>query len=194
MIGFMPAEDWERAGDYARRRRVDLGLTQSQIQGLGGPSPASIRRLEGGRIDAMSRKKRRDLARALGWREDSLDDILAGGEPTLADPVQIPNIRQHLGDDGRPRGYEVTREMAAPQPLKLFGLALLANALEEAASDFSEGTGNPEKLVELAKKTYVATMDVLSDALQVEPEEARRTAAAMSYMFQDLDNSATRER
>ncbi|WP_280330297.1 hypothetical protein [Nocardia wallacei] len=189
----MPAEDWERAGDYARRRRVDLGLTQSQVQGLGGPSPALIRRLEGGYRDAMSRKKRRDLARALGWHEDSLDNILAGGEPTPADPVQIPNIRQHLGDDGRPRGYEVTREMVAPQPLKLFGLALLANALTEAASDVTAGE-SPDRLVGLAHKTYVAAMDVLSDALQVDPEEARRTAAAMSYMFQDLDNSATRER
>lgn len=180
------AENWTRLGELVRLRREELGLTQSQVQGRGGPSPALIRTLETGRARSISRSKRRDLERALDWRLGSIDDILAGGPPAPAsEPLNIPNIRQRPGRNGG-QGYEVTRDLGGVEPLKLFGLALMANALSEAADDFTKGEGTSEKLVALAYRTYSASMKLLADSLGVDEAEARETARKMGYMFDDF--------
>ncbi|WP_405490362.1 multiprotein-bridging factor 1 family protein [Nocardia sp. NBC_00511] len=181
------AENWTRLGELVRLRREELGLTQSQVQERGGPSPALVRTLETGRARSMTRSKRRDLERALDWRLGSIDEAVTGGSPAPAsEPLNIPNIRQHPGTDGGRGGYEVVRELGSVEPLKLFGLALLANALSEAADDFSKGDTNGDRLVGLAYRTYHASIKLLAESLGVDEVDARETARKMGYLFDDL--------
>ncbi|MEU9516822.1 hypothetical protein [Micromonospora sp. NPDC048169] len=187
----MTMEDtWLRLGALVRQRRDELDMTQSQVQENGGPSPALIRSIESGRARTVSRSKRRDLERALGWRMGSIDDILEGGEPAPAsEPVDIPNIKHHPDPGGAGGQFEVTREMGGFEPLKLFGLALLADQLSDSADDFAKGATGPERLIALAHKTYHASMELLADALGVDVAEARATMKGMGYMFDDLSSS-----
>ena len=60
-------------------------MTQADVQNAGGPSSAKVRELENGRTTTLSPSKRRDLERALEWQEGSVDTVLSGGAPTLAD-------------------------------------------------------------------------------------------------------------
>ncbi|MGC5027403.1 hypothetical protein ACLQ3K_21865 [Tsukamurella sp. DT100] len=76
--------DWERLGNEVAARRVQLRLTQQQVQERGGPSATKQRELENGRTSVLSASKRRDLERALDWQPGSVEAILDGGDPTPA--------------------------------------------------------------------------------------------------------------
>lgn len=183
-------DNWLRLGTLVKQRRDELELTQSQVQERGGPSPALIRSIETGRARTMSRSKRRDLERALGWRIGSIDDILDSGEPALStEALEIPNIKLHPDSGGGVGTFEVTREMGGFEPLKLFGLVLLADQLSDAADDFSNGEASPDRLIALSHKTYHASMQLLADALGVDVAEARSTIQHMGYLFEDLSSS-----
>lgn len=74
--------DWKRVGEYARRRRKELGLGQADIAKRHGPSPALVRQVENGYYAAeMQPAVRRAYERALEWRAGSIDVLLAE-EPT----------------------------------------------------------------------------------------------------------------
>lgn len=72
--------DWERVAETVKRRRVERGLSQRAAAQAAGLSPTTWGSLElhHQRLEPLSRPK---IARALGWTPDSLDRILAGGEP-----------------------------------------------------------------------------------------------------------------
>lgn len=89
MIGGMTTEDWKALSEAVEQRRRELGLTQLQVQQAGGPSMAKIREIENRRTDVLSPSKRRDLERALRWRQGSVDDVLAGNEPTPLKPIAL---------------------------------------------------------------------------------------------------------
>lgn len=165
-------------------------MTQSQVQQEGGPSPALLRTIESGRARSMSRSKRRDLERVLGWRLGSVDDILAGGEPADAsEPVEIQGIQQHLGPDGKPVGYEAANKPGEFDLMKFMGLAIVANALSEAASDLADGEGSQERLISLAHKTHSATIELLAEVLNMDIDRARETARQMGYRLGDLSGN-----
>lgn len=183
------AENWNRLGELVKQRRDELDLTQAQVQERGGPSPALIRSLETGRASSMSRSKRRDLERSLKWRIGSVDDILQGGDPAPdSEPVAIPNIKHEVGPEGEV--FEVTREGGGFEPIKLFALVLVADALSSAADDFQNGDAGPERLIALAHKTYHGAIEMLADALDVDSNEARETVKRLGYMFEDTIGSA----
>lgn len=83
------SDDWERLGDMVRKRREELGLTQAEVQSLGGPSTASLRAIENKRARSLSVTKRRDLERALYWASGSVEAILDDREP----PPSLPADR-----------------------------------------------------------------------------------------------------
>ncbi|MFF0546901.1 helix-turn-helix domain-containing protein [Nocardia thailandica] len=177
------AENWTRLGELVRNRRVELGLTQAQVQERGGPSPALVRSIETGRAESMSRSKRRDLERSLHWRIGSVDDILAGGDPAAdTEQLSIPNINR-AGPGGDV--FEVSKDVGGFEPIKLFALVLIADALSSAADDFKNGEAGPDRLIALAHKTYHASVEMLADALEVDPAEARATVKRLGYMFED---------
>ncbi len=71
------APAWDRVGHLIRSRRAELDLTQDDL----GVSKAVASALENGRQTSYSTRTLARVARALGWTPDSIDRILAGGDP-----------------------------------------------------------------------------------------------------------------
>ena len=62
------APDWVRVGSYVAQRRHELGLTQQDIAGRGGPSAATLRKLELGQPKtAYDQGKLARLEKILRW-------------------------------------------------------------------------------------------------------------------------------
>lgn len=78
------APQTKHMGDVIRRRREELGLTQQQAAARADIALSTWGQYEGGRTEGRG-LTRAAIARALGWRADAMELILAGGDP-VADP------------------------------------------------------------------------------------------------------------
>src|SRR5690349_12436922 len=70
-----------RLGRLVKARRERLDLTHVQVQQAGGPSPASMQRIEQGRAGEMREATTAGIERALRWGPGSIAAVLAGGDP-----------------------------------------------------------------------------------------------------------------
>jgi transcriptional regulator with XRE-family HTH domain len=80
-----PAEAWARVAQAVVRRRVQLGLTQEEAAARARLSATTWRLVEN---EAQTRYRDLTLAgveRALGWAQGSIDAVLRGDEPTVAE-------------------------------------------------------------------------------------------------------------
>lgn len=111
--------DWERLARFVRERRVELGLTQEDARGAGGPSTATMRLIEGALQTSYQPATLRDLEKVLQWKRGSVRAVLAGGEPIVSGdtPAQLPrNEIDFSGPDKealRPFRQQVLRELFA---------------------------------------------------------------------------------
>lgn len=64
-----------------RDRRAELGLTQPEVDELGGPSVLTLRAVENNRAGRLSPRLRRSLERVLKWEMGSIEAVLEGGSP-----------------------------------------------------------------------------------------------------------------
>lgn len=70
---------------YIRRRRKQLGLSQSDLQVRGGPSAATVRLIEAGVSPQLQRGTKRGIEAALDWPEGAID-MLLGDNPAKLSP------------------------------------------------------------------------------------------------------------
>lgn len=80
------APDWQRLGAAVRARRHERRLSPYDVRMAGGPSPATVQKIEAGAAREITSQTKDKLEHALGWTLGSVDAVLAGGEPTLALP------------------------------------------------------------------------------------------------------------
>ncbi|MFJ5217251.1 helix-turn-helix domain-containing protein [Streptomyces sp. NPDC088354] len=82
--------DWKALGRELAARRELLGFTQEEAGAGIGASRGPIQTIERG----VERKKitatMRTYARLLGWTDDSIDAVLAGGKPTIRPDAGAP--------------------------------------------------------------------------------------------------------
>lgn len=92
-----PLEDLRRVGERVRKRRIAMGLDQSDLQTRvkQGPSRETVGLLERGRGWPKTEAKRVAFSRALTWDGDALTDLLDGREPTEA-PAPAPPVTPQL--------------------------------------------------------------------------------------------------
>ncbi|MBZ4613587.1 hypothetical protein QRB38_25705 [Mycobacterium avium subsp. hominissuis] len=141
---------WEKLGEAVRARRHELGLTQADIRGLGGPSPAIVGAIENNRAAQLSPRMRRGLDQALQWEPGSVNAILAGGEPvgiSLSSPTDpgIPDA-DRWGD-------------AAPLIAKVERVQLAVNALTFDVRELDAAVvGDPTVVNWIAKYLAVAAL------------------------------------
>lgn len=88
------AQNWRLLAEEVTKRRIDLGMTQQDVQAAGGPAQSTLRHIEGAHQDTYRKVVLRRLEKALAWEAGSVDAILAGGEPTVsASPVlAVPSV------------------------------------------------------------------------------------------------------
>lgn len=74
-----------RLAEAVVARQEELGLSDAQVQGVGGPAPATLRRVRLGK--PVTAAVRRRLERALQWQPGIADAYLAAA----------PEVRNHEG-------------------------------------------------------------------------------------------------
>lgn len=184
----MTKDDWIRLGRAVKARREELGMTQAELQDAGGPSTAKLREIENLRTSTLSTSKRRDLERVLGWETNSVDVVLAGGEPRNTAPApRAPRGAWELGPQ-----MMVDLAVAADEVEWYLNDAYSIDAdteIEEAASAAHALADAAEQLIERA--STVAAYGVGGEAhlrllvlKQREAEKARRKARLASFRRQ----------
>lgn len=101
---------WQRLAEAVKSRRDELRLTQTDVAVAGEISVDRVRAVETLRgHEQLRRKTMRGLAIGLGWTPESVEVILAGGDPTpahsLAPPtadIVYPQIRLGPSRQDRP--------------------------------------------------------------------------------------------
>lgn len=74
--------DWrQRLSRHVRTRRQELGLSQQEVADRGGPSAATLYKIEAGVATSMQRGTKERLDIILGWTMGSTDMIMRGGDP-----------------------------------------------------------------------------------------------------------------
>lgn len=92
---------WTDVGAAITRRiENELGLTLAEFSRRSGISFKTLQRYMAG-APVVRRDKVRDLTAALGWTLDSIDLILAGGEPRLLEPSGPDRAQAMLGEQLR---------------------------------------------------------------------------------------------
>ena len=80
--------DMERSASLAEaveRRRKELGLTPNALAEATGLSLQALRNIRRGEIRQYQERLTFPLTQALGWSPDSIDRILAGGDPVVVE-------------------------------------------------------------------------------------------------------------
>lgn len=84
--------DWERLGRLVVAARVARGLhNRDQLATVGGFSTRFLGDIEKGRRDNYDPVYLARLEQALGWKPGSVDQVLAGGQPTNAPVAGDPD-------------------------------------------------------------------------------------------------------
>ncbi|MGW1465590.1 helix-turn-helix transcriptional regulator [Streptomyces sp. NPDC002308] len=75
---------WVRLGEAFKAARAALKLTQSDVMRALDVSRATVQNVERGKAFTRLTSTHRAYARLVGWSGDSVEQVLAGGEPTPA--------------------------------------------------------------------------------------------------------------
>lgn len=78
--------DWARLGASLRAAREHLGLEQQQVAEQIGVKRGALRNIEVGDISRVTPTVRA-YSRTVGWTDDSVDNVLLGGDPTPEMPA-----------------------------------------------------------------------------------------------------------
>src|SRR5690348_13080352 len=79
--------DWDRLAQYVIARRTALDMTQVELARAGGLSLDRVSAIEGRRARSLRPRTIRSLEAGLKWENGSVQDLLAGGVPTVRVPV-----------------------------------------------------------------------------------------------------------
>ncbi|GAS92639.1 helix-turn-helix domain-containing protein [Mycolicibacterium brisbanense] len=93
--------DLERFGRIVLSRRIELGLTQEEVERNGGPTDTTLGKIENGEWTPGNRKTTlRKLDVGLRWRDGSAQRTLAGGHPeNLTDVPPRPSHVEPAPED-----------------------------------------------------------------------------------------------
>ncbi|MCZ1006390.1 helix-turn-helix transcriptional regulator [Streptomyces lydicus] len=150
--------DWKRLGAALKAAREGRGLNQAAVAEDIGVKRGTMRNIENGDIARVTPTVRA-YARAVGWDERSVDEVLAGGAPI--------EVSSPPGSDARDAAAAESIAMAAPEELPLRIQAALREGplLDTAVINLPGDEGDDGQMVVIVKGRTGATPEQLKRAL-----------------------------
>jgi transcriptional regulator with XRE-family HTH domain len=115
--------DWARLGAALRAAREDLGIEQQELAGRIGVHRNGIGAIEAGRSKRVT-PTIRAYAREVGWSDESVDAVLAGGNPEPRTEEAAAEASQHAFAKGMP--MRIAQELSEGEVLDTEVLDLTA--------------------------------------------------------------------
>ncbi|WP_433445693.1 hypothetical protein [Nonomuraea sp. CA-141351] len=134
-----PEDAVKRLAQAVRDRRDELDVTQTEVSGKGGPSPATLSLIESAARYSYSRSTLRKLEKGLHWPAGEAMRIVRGEtastSPAAADDTSA--VRRVPIETGRPDVRAVVETFAAWDAPPKDKLQVLQKLLEQAISEMS---------------------------------------------------------
>ncbi|GAA3032813.1 transcriptional regulator with XRE-family HTH domain [Streptomyces olivoverticillatus] len=144
--------DWGRLGTAVQAARKAKGLTQPQLGELIGVSRATVQAIEQGREFAKITHTLRALETPLGWKAGSIENVLAGGDPTYkASDTEPDNAAMPITDDSQALPLRVRQALGEGHLLDATIIDLPAEGSDEPDAQIvivvkSKPTASPERM------------------------------------------------
>ncbi len=138
-------DHWVRLGDAFKAARAthEPKLTQEDVQRALDVSRATVQNIERGKAFSRPTPSHRAYARLVGWTDDSVEQVLAGGEPTLAAESTATAEQSAPAPDGLP--LRIAEELAVGQLLDTMVIRLPGGGQAVIVARGKEG-GSPEEI------------------------------------------------
>ncbi|NQE89726.1 hypothetical protein [Nocardia terpenica] len=174
---------WAELGPIAQRRREELRLTRKAVMAEpGAPSDAALRAFETGKmphptIGKLGPDKRRALERLYGWKPESIDKYVRGGEIEVEwELVRVPTTRLVQTDEGP--ALAMVRSAPVDYGVQTAQIALLAGA-RDAMRAFEEGHGSIDTAREKFWRLYNTLITEYARARGESPEAVLEMGRAL---------------
>ncbi|MFB8035913.1 helix-turn-helix transcriptional regulator [Streptomyces sp. NPDC056004] len=168
--------DWVRLGEAFKAARVahEPRLTQDDVQRALDVSRATVQNIERGKEFSKATASHRAYARLVGWTEDSVDTVLAGGEPTLAAGSDSASAEGAPVPDGLP--LRVAEELASGPLLDTMVIRLPGGGQAVVVARGKEG-GSPEEIQAALEAWRRAQPQLHEIEVRVEADEPPESVA-----------------
>ncbi|MFI0827187.1 helix-turn-helix domain-containing protein [Streptomyces roseolus] len=157
------AQDWSGLGAALRARREDLRWSQDAVGQQIGVQRNALRRIEGGIISRVSSTVRA-YARVIGWTDDSVDAVLAGGQPTLREDVdeEQKNVSAQVKAEPDVAG-EVARALMSRLPARIVQEIVDGQVVEHDVLDLRPDGSSALMTLVVERSPEVSTAQVQED-------------------------------
>ncbi|MEV0917901.1 helix-turn-helix transcriptional regulator [Streptomyces sp. NPDC049967] len=138
--------DWVRLGEAFKTARAthEPKLTQDDVQRALDVSRATVQNIERGKVFSRPSASHQAYARLVGWTEDSVEQVLAGGDPVSAVESSQAVVEQSTPvPDGLP--LRIAEELTAGQLLDTMVIRLPGGGQAVVVARGKEN-GTPEEI------------------------------------------------
>lgn len=90
------ARDWARLGETLKAGRIARGMEQQEVATAIGVKRGAIRNIEIGNVAKVTTTIK-SYARLIGWADGAVEQVLDGGEPTMANPQPDSPVAEGAG-------------------------------------------------------------------------------------------------
>lgn len=160
-------QKWLRLGRALAQARKQAGLTQNGVADAIGVTRSPIQAIERGDEVAKVTGTMRSYARLVGWTDDSIDAVLAGGEPTH---LRVEDLEREAAESRQARAG------ADDLPLRIVDELGEGRLLDTTVLELTPGGGGARMIV------------VVRGAPEASPEEIRRDLMAWRRAQRHLQN------
>lgn len=172
--------DWARLARTIAGTRKALGITQPELARKAGVGRSSIQKMENeAHVYTKVLPVHRVIARILGWTEDSIEAILAGGEPVKADTAAEPQ-GVTAAAEAPAQGIDLPEGLSDRAKMAFFGGKVVDSEVIDLAPD------DPDAVALLVLKRG-SRQDASPEQLRSDLRKWARLQRAAREIFSDSD-------
>lgn len=180
--------DLARFGAIVKARRAALGLTQEEVNALGGPSDTTFTKIENLEWRPGRPATLRKLDDGLKWQPGSSASILyRGGQP---EPIDVTDAEPPTTTDGR-SDAEVAGELAVTMDSTLTNVWKVLSQLDASRPDVAQALANLDASAHLAELLIVRVVRNGEDLARLKKESRSRLRLAQHEQASEVPAKAS---